>query len=342
MTQEATPVGGDGNPADADPADAFNDIADEMLGVEPERNNRQKSPKKKAPEPDAEAEEAADEEDIEPEEELPAIDPPNSLTAEEKETFKSLPREAQEFTARRIGELEKGFQSKAQEAAQIKQTAQLEALKVVEQIKAEAAERLQSYAKQFEVKAPDAVLMDPQSQYYNPAAYAQQLQHYQHSTAQREQAQRDAETARSEQAQIQAARAEHEAQAFRQQLEAELPELLDPENGQTLARELNATAELLGFDPNEISDVSAIKALKQTAEWKSDSDKYRKLMARKMERVRAGKAPPPISKPGTAREPEQTRRVKADQAWQVALTAKGRPQRDDALAVWAEQSGFLD
>jgi hypothetical protein len=41
-----------------------------------------------------------------------------------------------------------------------------------------------------------------------------------------------------------------------------LPEIFDPATGQKLAQELNATAELLGFDPNEISDVAAIKALK--------------------------------------------------------------------------------
>lgn len=340
MAQPSPAAGGDGNPADANPADAFNDIAAEMLGEEaPEEEEPvEAEPEAEGDEPDAPDSDEPDDEDAdEPEEELPAIEPPNSLTAEEKETFKTLPREAQEFTARRIGELEKGFQSKAQEAAQIKQTAQIEALKVVEQIKAEAAERLQSYAKQFEVQPPSAALFTA-----NPEAYAQQLEQYQYYTAQREQAQRDADKARGEQAQIQAARAEHEAQAFRQQLEAELPEILDPESGQKLAKELNATAELLGFDPNEISDVSAIKALKVTSEWKSKADKYDSLMSKKMERVRAGKAPPPISKPGTAREPEQTRRVKGQAAWNQALTAKTRNARDEAIANWAETTGWLD
>jgi hypothetical protein len=339
MAQPEVAAGGDGNPADANPADAFNAIADEMLGVEPEQEEEQpaEEPEAEGDEPEAELEEAEDEEDIEPEDDLPAIEPPNSLTAEEKEQFKSLPREAQEFTARRIGELEKGFQSKAQEAAQVKQAAQLEALKQVEQIKAQAAETLQNYAKQFEVQPPSAALFTQ-----NPEAYAQQLEAYQYYTAQREAAQRDAEKARAEQAQIQAARAEHEATMFRQQLEAEMPEIFDQASGQDLVKELNATAELLGFDPNEISDVSAIKALKVTSEWKTKAEKYDALMRKKMERVRAGKAPPPIAKPGTAREPDQTRRVKADQAWQSALTAKTRNARENAIASWAEQSGWLD
>jgi hypothetical protein len=338
MTQPIEAVGGDGNPADANPADAFNAIADEMLGVEPEEEQPAEEPlEPEGDEPEDEAPEEAelDDEDIEPD--LPAIEPPNSLTAEEKEAFKGLPREAQEFTARRIGELEKGFQSKAQEAAQAKQAAQLEALRLVEQVKAEAAERLQNYADQFEVKPPSAALLRT-----DPDAYANQLEAYQYYTAQREQAQRDADKARADQAQIQAARAQHEAEQFRQRLEAELPEIFDPATGQKLAQELNATAELLGFDPNEISDVSAIKALKQTAEWKSDSDKYRALMAKKMERVRAGKNPPPITKPGTARLPEQNRKARADKAWETALSAKSRNVRDEALATWAEQAGFLD
>jgi thioesterase domain-containing protein len=163
--------------------------------MHPKRNNRQK-PEAEGDEPDAEADEEA-ETSQRTNRRLPAIDPPNSLTAEEKETFKSLPREAQEFTARRIGELEKGFQTKAQEAAQAKHAAQLEALKIVEQIKAQAAEQLQAYAQQFEVKPPSAALFTQ-----NPEAYAQQLEAYQYYTAQRESAQRDADKARAEQAQI--------------------------------------------------------------------------------------------------------------------------------------------
>ena len=280
-------------------------------------------------------EEAEDELEIE-EEDLPPIEAPNSLTAEEKEQFKSLPREAQEFTARRIGELEKGFQTKAQEAAQAKQSAQYEALQVAEQIKAQAAEQLQRYAEMFEAKPPSAELFR-----LNPEAYAQQLEAYQYQTAQREQAQRDAEKARAEQAQLSEARQAHEAEMFRQRLQAEMPELLDPATGHELAKQLGATAELLGFDPNEISDVAAFKALKATSEWKAKADKYDALMAKKMERVRAGKNPPPIAKPGTARLPDQTRKARADQAWQQAQSAKSRNAKDEALATWMENTGWL-
>src|SRR5206468_1898983 len=109
-----------------------------------------------------------------------------------------------------------------------------------------------------------------------------------------------------------------------QRLQAEVPEVFDPSTGQEVLKELTATAELLGFDPNQISDVTAIKALKLTSEWKSKSEKYDALMKKQMERVRSGKAPPPIAKPGTARLPEQTRKARGDAAWNQAVTAKNR------------------
>lgn len=335
QTQPETAVGSEA-PAPAADANPFEDIASEMLGEEQEEEQPAEEPEAEGDEPEAEEIEEADlnEEDDEPE--FPAIDPPNSLTAEEKEAFKSLPREAQEFTARRIGELEKGFQAKAQEAAQTKQAAQIEALKAVEQIKAQAAEQLQNYARQFEISPPSAELFRT-----NPEAYAQQLEAYQYYTAQREKAQRDADAARGEQAQVQAAREAHEAEVFRQRLEAELPEAFDPSTGQQLLQGLAATAELLGFDPNTISDVTQIKALKTVADFKAKADKYDALMKRKMERVRAGKAPPPITKPGTARAPDQTRKARADAAWQAAQSARTRNAKDEALATWMENTGWL-
>lgn len=342
MAQPEVAAGGDGNPADANPADAFNAIADEMLGVEQEEEQPAEETEAEGDEPEAEtSEEAEDELEIE-EEELPPIDPPNSLTAEEKEQFKSLPREAQEFTARRIGELEKGFQSKAQEAKQAKQAAQAEALSVVEQMKAATVEHLQRYAQQFATSAQEPDIALAMSD--NPAdraLYIQQDRAYKHMLAQRDQAQRDAETARAEQGELQRKQAELAAERFHEQLAAELPEIFDPESGQELAKQLNATAELLGFDPNEISDVSAIKALKVTSEWKTKADKYDALMKKRMEKVRSGKGPPPIAKPGTAREPDQTRRARADQAWQTVKTAKSRNVRDEAAATWLENSGWL-
>ena len=342
-TQPTEAVGSEATPAaEANPADAFNDIAAEMLGEDdPEEEQAEQSDEGDAPEGEApEAEELSDE-DVEQETDLPAIDPPNSLTAEEKEQFKTLPREAQEFTARRIGELEKGFSTKAQEAAQAREAARTEALQFMAQMKAETVEHLTQYAKQFEVRPPAAALLRQ-----DPEAYAQQLETYQYATAQREQAQREAEQAKAEQAQYQAELQQHEAIAFRQRLEAELPEAFQ-EGGQTnqaFIDTLAATATALGYDDNAIanSSVEELKALKTVAEWKSDADKFRKAMAKKMERVRAGKNPPPIARPGVSRTPDASRKARADQAWETIKTAKSRGTKDDAMADYLTNSGWLD
>ena len=335
MTQEATPVGGEAQePVEAEAQDPFEALAEEFLGPdEPEEDELQETEAEEGETPE-DAEDVA-EEAVEPD--LPAIDPPVSYDAQAKELFKQLPREAQEYWSKRENERERFVQSKSQEAAQAQRNAAIEAMKLAEQHKAQAAQVLEQYAKQLEVTPPN-----PDLYLTNPAQYAQELHRYQTFTAQREQAQRDMSRFQQEQAQIQQARQQHEAEAFHQQLQAEVPELLDPDNGQKVASELSATAKELGFDPNEISDVQAIKALKQTTEWKQDAEKYRALMKKQMERVRSGKSPPPIAKPGTARLPEQTRKARGEVAWNNALNARTRVQRDQAIADWADATGFFD
>lgn len=334
-TQPAEAVGNEATaPAEDAASDPFMEIAEDVFG--PDEDEEQDESTEEATE--AEAEDEPSDEDDEPEE-LPAIAPPNSLTAEEKEAFKNLPREAQEFTARRIGELEKGFQSKAQEAAQARDAARAEALQIAAQIEAEAHSRLSQYAKMLEVRPPDAALFRS-----NPEAYAQQLEAHQFYTAQREQAQREAGEAQARQAQYQAASQQHEAEQFRQRLRVELPEAFDEASGPKFIEELAATAKVLGYDDNAISQASVeeLKALKAVGEWKAKAEKLDKYEARKMERVRAGKNPPPIARPGVARGPEQGRRARADQAWEAAKTAKSRPAKDQALASWMENTGWLD
>jgi hypothetical protein len=325
MTQPNEAVGGDDQhvvETELTPEERLNAAFDD-----PDNHKEEEEPAEEPGEQPVEEAEI-DEEDIEPG--LPAIDPPNSLTAEEKEQFKSLPREAQEFTARRIGDLEKGFNAKAREAAQAKQAAETEALRVVEQVKAQAAEHLQRYAQQFEmnVQEPDIALAMSDSP-ADRALYIQQDRAYKHMLAQRDNAQRDAQKAQAEQDQIRQQREALEAQRFQEQLEAEMPEIFEPESGQKLVKELNATAELLGFDPNQISDVAAIKALKLTSEWKSDSDKYRALMKKQMQRVRSGKVPPPISRPGVA----QGANVQRRQAYQADREAMKQGDKDATARV---------
>lgn len=337
-TQPTEAVGGEANAPATDPKSAFEDIAAELLGEEEEEEAESEEVETDADEAEVEADELEEGEE-EGEAALPPIPAPNSLTAEEKEAFAKLPREAQEFTARRIGELEKGFQSKAQEAAQAREAARTEALQFAERLKAEAVERLNHYAEQLQVRPPDARLFQT-----DPAAYAQQLEVYQYAQAQREQAQHEAQKAQAEREQYLAELQKQEAATFHQRLQTELPEAYDPVNGQSFINELAATAKALDYDDDAINraSIEELKALKIAAQWKADADKYRKAMAKKMERVRAGKNPPPIAKPGVAKGPDASRKARAGNAWEAAKTAKTRNARDNALAEWAEQAGWLD
>lgn len=341
-TQPEAAVGSEAPVPAAEPINPFEEIAAETYPEDQEQPEQPaEATEEEATQAEPEEPQAEDEPQIE-EEELPPIDAPVSWDGEAKEAFKQLPRELQETVQKREAEREKFVQAKSQEAANAQRNAQIEALRAAEQIKAEAVQHLQRYAQQFEVKPPSAELMNPQSPHYNPVAYAQQLEVVQNITAQREQAQRDAEKFAAEQAQFQTVRQQHEAELFHQQLSTELPEIFDPTTGQELLKTLTATAQSLGFDPSQISDVTAIKALKVTSEWKAKADKYDAAMKKQMERVRSGKNPPPIAKPGTVKLPAETQTARAEAAWQQAITAKTRVQRDQAIAAWAETSGLFD
>ena len=338
-TQPETAVGSEATPAaEANPADAFNDIASEMLGEDEEEQDE--APEGDEPTDDAPEEEVDDDiVDEEDEPDLPAIEPPHSLTAEEKEAFKNLPREAQEFTARRIGELEKGFQTKAQEAAQKERTAMKQAAEYIQQVQGEVAEQMEYLSQLLVHPRPPARLAAE-----NPAFYAQELEAHESSLAQRQQAQQQIEGYRAQQQHYQALLQQHEQEQFRQRLSEALPEFLDETTGPKVREELTATAKSLGFTDEEIFTANAnqIIALKAITELKAKADKYDGLMKKQMERVREGKGKlPPVSKPGVARGADASRKAKSDAAWQVVKSAKSRDVRDHAAADWLENNGFL-
>lgn len=253
-------------------------------------------------EPEAEAEDSEDEElEVEDEEPEP-IEPPNSLTAEEKEAFKKLSREAQEFTLRRITDAEKGIQTKAQEAAQAKRQAQQEAMQQVAEIRHQQAEELQRYAQLLLVPKPTAALHRQ-----NPQAYFEQLEAHEQSLAQVQRVQQDAQKAQAERDQYIQALEQQDAQAFRETLQTEYPEFLDDQNGPKVRQELTATAKELGYPDDLINNANAtdILALRKVAELKAKADKYDRAMAKKMEGVRAAKNKklPKVSKPGSPKAP---------------------------------------
>lgn len=320
MTQPNEAVGGEDIAPVETNTDPFEALAEEWDNDEPKEEEG----------PEAEADEAEvaedDEPEVEAEDDTPPIALPPSWKAEEAEHWNTLPRATQEYLAQREGEREKFVQTKAQEAARAREAARNEALQHIRQVQAQTAEQLERYAQQLTVAPPDARLyaVDPQR-------YAEQLEQYQHFTAQREQAQREAEQARAVEAQYQQALEAQEREAFHQRLQAEVPELLDPATGPKLKSELEAIGRELGYPDDLIfnANVEDIKALRTAAQWKAKAEKWDRAIKKQMERVRAGKNPPPVSKPGMARSPDVQRQA----AFSADREAMRRGDQDAARRV---------
>lgn len=280
-----------------------------------------------AEEPEAEAEE---EPEVEAED-LPPIDPPVSWTAEEKAKFAELPRDLQETLTRREGEREKFVQTKAQEAAQKERVAMKQAAEYISQVEADAAAQLETLATQFAVPEPDMALMASDHP-GDRALFAQQAAAYKKWQAQLGTASAAIQEARERQAQYQAMIQQHEQEQFRQRLVTELPEFFDEAKGPALREQLTATGKALGLTEQELHEANAsgIVALSKASEWKAKADKYDRLMAKQMERVRAGKDKlPPVSKPGVAKGPG----AKVNSQYAADREAMKRGDKDAELRV---------
>lgn len=303
MTTQPEQAVGSGEPIAPTPEDrlaaAFGDEPEQQEEDAPEDGAE---PEGEAPAPEGEeAEPTEDDIDDDEADELPPIDAPISWTAEEKERFAGLPRETQEYIAKRETERERFVQTKAQEAAQAERAATKQAAQYLAQVQQQAAEELEWFAQQLNVSEPDPALIAT-----NPALYAQQKRAYDHYSAQRDLAQQKRYEALQQAQQYQAVLQQQEAEEFHQRLSTEFPEFLDQSIGPKVKTDLEATAKDLGFSDEDIFRANApqILALKRATDWKAKAAKYDALMAKKMERVRAGKsALRPVSKPGTAKSP---------------------------------------
>jgi hypothetical protein len=336
MAQPETAAGEVGNPADSNPADAFEAIAAEMLGEEEEQ-----TPAEGEEEPvegDEPTEEADDDlTDEAEEEELPPIDAPVSWTAEEKERFAGLPRETQEFIAKRETERERFVQSKAQEAARAKSEVEQTAYQQLAEIERGYAQHFQSLAEQLQPQRPNPAMLqhDPQAFYAQQAAYEA-------TVAQQRELQQQAQTY-AQQAQAReahAAQAEHAQQV--QILSEKLPEYLDPTTGPKLQAEYTAVAKEMGYPDELISQARAtdILAIKTAAEWKAKAARYDALQAKKMEKVRAAKGLPKVAKPGVAQGGDQLRANRAAAAFERAKTSGGQA-RVEAFDEYLKSAGIV-
>jgi len=331
MTQLAddAAVGGDIEIDDAPATPKTGDDLADMLGLEED----EELPEEEAEEPDTEE----DEQEEDPE--TPAIDPPNSLTAEEKEAFKKLPREAQEFTARRIGELEKGFNAKAQEAANTRQAVENEARAVIAQQSQRMAQELQQYASMVTPQRPDPAMLQ-----YDPQGFYQAQSQYEAAIAQRTEAQQQAAIYEDQARQQAAAIEQAEMQAEVVTLRSQFPEWFAPETSANLQKDLTAIALELGYSETHVSQARAadILAMRKASEWKAKASKWDAAMSAKMKGVAAAKTLPKVAKPGVARTADQGRANKAEAAFQRAVGARSRDEKSAAFGEYLTNAGLLD
>jgi hypothetical protein len=332
MTQEATPVGGEATPV-TDNKDYFTQLAEEEFGVSDEAQEEPEeevNPDLEASEDDPEIEEEADD--------LPPIDPPVSWDAEAKETFKNLPREAQEIVSKREAERERFVQQKSQEAARARTEIEQTAIQQLAEIERGYAQHYEQLASQNLPQRPNPMLLqqDPQ------AFYAQQYA-YEGAVAQQQQLQHLA-SQHAEQARARETQAEQALMAEQHRIIVEnFPEYSDPTTGPKLQQELSAVARELGYPPELIGQARAadILAMRQAAEWRADSLKLKALNAKKMEKVRAAKGLPRVATPGVSQGTEQHRVKNANAAFEVAKSSKDRNVSGAAFFDYLSKTGQI-
>lgn len=237
-----------------------------------------------------------DDQDPEVNDDLPEIKAPNSLKAEEKEAFAKLPREAQEFVARRVTEVDRFAEAKAREAQGARQAAEREAIAQVQRIAQDHAATLEQFLPPVYQRPSYQLQID------DPIAFAEQMDAHEQSLAQREQAQQRIIQARQQAQHAEQLLRAQSQQEFHARLSQEYPEFLDEETGPKLRQQLGSIALELGF-PAEVlpeADAQEVLAIRKASEWKAKADRWDALQKDKMAGVRAAKNLPKLAKPGAA------------------------------------------
>jgi hypothetical protein len=262
----------------------------------------------------------------------PAIDPPVSLNAEEKEVFAQLPLEAQQAWA--ASETRRNAQ--VQEAT----TKAKEAQRVAEQRAAAADAEAQSlYRAQLDqiVRAFEPQLPDP-ANYTDIRQYQYAKAQYDYAKAQHDQFAQQVASIGVETPEMKAAR----MQARDAQL-LEIPEIANEATRDEFIRNAFGLAAEFGYDQAELVEVMEardLKLLAQAAKWKADSEELARIRAKSSERRRDAQTgqfrtmKPGAAVPGGGNNPAKS----FDRVKQV----KGNRQAfAEASADWLEKGGYL-
>lgn len=270
---------------------------------------------------DLELEEEASEDEDEPEEQ-PAIDAPASLNAEEKKAFAAASPEAQQAWAAAETRRNAQVQEATTKAAERERAAEQAAMFAEAQADQRRAAQLRAFADHFRPQMPS-----PQLAQHDLASYVAAKAQYDFEIAQFDQIEQQIEA-------IQLAGQQQVTELDLQQRVADLMtvgKLADPATRDEYVKSSLGLVQELGLDPATFEQVAGsedFRALEKIAEWKADSEKYKKAVSRKMERVRSGKGK--SLRPNAA--PQDNRAARGGQDWQRVKTARTRETQNEAFA----------
>lgn len=324
MTQPVQAVGGATNDEPviaAEPTieDRFADLTEEEPEAAPEGNEL---PPDEAPDIEIADIEEADIGD----DDLPPIAAPVSWPDEDKQAFSELPRALQERVAARETEREKSTQAKFREASQAAQTAEQKAFDSIRQVQQAHIQQIVSLLPEVPPEPSAHLLVQDPAEYAAQKDYFDQMKAYRGSLEQH-----IVEVTRAmqvgEQQRIEAARA-----ADVQLLQNEFAELFDQDTGPELAKAIKSTGIALGYSDDQLNmaDGHDILALRTAMGWKDKADKYDRLMAKQMEKVRSAKNLPRVSRPGSSTSAQSA----ANQRYTADRDAMRKGDRNAAIRVF--------
>jgi hypothetical protein len=241
------------------------------------------------PEEGNEPESDEDEEGDEDEPDQPAIDPPASLTAEEKADWAQLPVEAQQ----KIVAIETRRTTEVQQGLEKARSAQREAESAAAHRVAEA-QRL--FAEQQAVLAQRYAPVEPNPQHYPDwQSYSAAESEYKARVAQHQQLMQQLGGLHEEAAKEQERLEAETLQAQWKAVKDDLPEATDKAQWTGLLDKLTPLALDLGYPESLLADATPvdIRAIKRASAWKEKADKWDALQSRKMATVRSGKTAKP-------------------------------------------------
>lgn len=276
----------------------------------------------------------AEQDDEDDEQAEPAIEPPVSLNAEEKEVFSQLPPEAQRAWADSETRRNTQVQEATTRAKEAQRQAEQAAASANAQAEARFGEQLKAYTAAFEPQKPDP------ARYNDMQAYQRDLAIYDHQKAQHDELMQQVTGIGVETEEMKAARYKaRDAELMK------IPEIADEATRADYINSAFEVAEILGYDRADLAenmDAGDLKALAEAAKWKRDSEELARIKAKSQERRRDNKTGQFKSmKPGAAPQ-QKSRQAKGKKAFERVKASKSNRQAfGDAAADWLEASGHL-